>query len=385
MKTHFPHYYRIQREHLKRQFKELVFVMDASALLDIFRLDKPTTEDVFVVLRRYAEQIVIPYHAAEEYNNRIHSVLLEQLHNIDNAQKSFEAFCQLLEAKRNQPYISLLSAKKLQTLKNSISSDFTTQRDYLWEQLLHGELQNQLSELMDGKVLPPFSEEEIHQIKVEGEERYKQKVPPGWKDGAKGENEYGDLINWKEILRYARTHQKSIVFVSNDIKEDWICQHEGRTVCPDYRLLKEFYETVNNSELLFHIYTLDRFLDFVREQDATVVSETTIEQVRDVIWDGKVFDTLRFNFDGIQDALATIREHNERINSMTIPLTGFENYSTLVLALNSLRSEKEKATEMEAEDAQTEEDVKEKDNEKSQQEQSGGVDKDNEVDSDKNG
>lgn len=385
MKTHFPHYYRIQREHLKRQFKELVFVMDASALLDIFRLDKPTTEDVFVVLRRYAEQIVIPYHAAEEYNNRIHSVLLEQLHNIDNAQKSFEAFCQLLEAKRNQPYISLSSAKKLQTLKNSISSDFTTQRDYLWEQLLHGELQNQLSELMDGKVLPPFSEEEIHQIKVEGEERYKQKVPPGWKDGAKGENEYGDLINWKEILQYARTHQKSIVFVSNDIKEDWICQHEGRTVCPDYRLLKEFYETVNNSELLFHIYTLDRFLDFVREQDTTVVSETTIEQVRDVIWDGKVFDTLRFNFDGIQDALATIREHNERINSMTIPLTGFENYSTLVSALSSLRSEKEKATEMEAEDAQTVEDVKEKDNEKSQQEQSGGVDKDNEVDSDKNG
>ena len=382
MKTHFPHYYRVQREHLIKQFGELVFVMDASALLDIFRLDKSTTQDVFAVLHRYAEQIVIPYHAAKEYNNRIHSVLLEQLHNIDNAQKSFDAFCQLLEAKHNQPYISLSSAKKLQTLKNSISSDFKTQRDYLWEQLIHGDLQNQLSELMDGKVLPPFSDEEIQQIKEEGEGRYKQKVPPGWKDGSKGENEYGDLINWKEILRYAKTHQKSIVFVSNDQKEDWICQHEGRTVCPDYKLLKEFYETVNNKELLFHIYTLDRFLDFVREQDTTVVSENTIEQVRDVILDGRMFDNLNFSYNGIQAALDTIREHNEKINSMTI--TGFESYSKLISALSSLRGEKEQVAEMDIEDARNSEEVKETEDEKSEQEQSECSDKDNEINLDKN-
>lgn len=311
MKSQFPEYYRVTRADLTKRFGELIFIFDASALLDIFRLDRTLTKEIFEVFERYSSQIAIPYHAAEEYNKRIHSVLQEQLRNIDNAQNAFDAFAKMLEAKRNQPYISTNSAQKLKALKNSIQRDFQEQRQYLLEQLLHGEFQNKMIDVLDGKVMSSFTKEDLQQIQEEGARRYEQKIPPGWKDNTKGENAYGDLINWKEILRYAKQQQKSIVFVTNDQKEDWICKYDGKIVCPHYELLREFYQEVGNNQLIFHIYTLDRFLDFVHEQDKDSISEGTIEQVRDLL-NGNSIMFLTDSMSRLQESLAKISEASSK-------------------------------------------------------------------------
>ena len=316
MKSQFPEYYRVTRADLTDRFEDLIFIFDASALLDIFRLDKTLANEIFEVLESYSDQIAIPYHAAEEYNKRIHDVLQEQLHNIDDAQRAFDAFAGMLEAKRNQPYISAKSTQKLRSLKNSIQGDFQEQRQYLLEQLLHGEFQNKMSDVLDGKVMEPFTEEELRQIQEEGAKRYEQKVPPGWKDNTKGENAYGDLINWKEILRYAKQHQKSIIFVTNDQKEDWICKFEGKIVCPHYGLLREFYQVVGNNHLIFHIYTLDRFLDFVHEQDKDSVSEGTIEQVRDLLTENSLY-SLTNSMVSIQETMAKFAETSSKYRDLT--------------------------------------------------------------------
>ena len=315
MKSRFPEYYRVTREALKSRFEELVFIFDANALLDIFRLPNPITREVFEVLERYSDQIEIPYHAAEEYNGRIHSVLQEQLRNINTAQSAFNEFVKSLEAKRNQPYISANSAKKLKMFKNSIQRDFQVQREYLLDQLLHGEFQNKMSEVLDGRVLPPFTAEEIQQIEAQGAKRYEQKIPPGWKD--KGENAYGDLINWKEILRYAKEHQKSVVLVTNDQKTDWMCKYEGKTICPHYELLREFYQTVDNNQLVFHIYTLDRFLDFVHDHDKDSVSEDAISQVREVLNENNVMEMFK--------AMAKMEETFAKISEVSSKYKGFSD------------------------------------------------------------
>ena len=106
MKTKFRGYYHIHKEDLLSKFSDCLFVFDANALLDIFRLNKSLTEQVFNVLKNYSAQIRIPYHAAEEYNNRINDVLMDQYTKIKTAKSNFNCFEESLNAKRNQPYIS---------------------------------------------------------------------------------------------------------------------------------------------------------------------------------------------------------------------------------------------------------------------------------------
>lgn len=334
MKNLFPEYYRVNKKDLQERFKDLVFVFDANVLLDIFRLDQSITKEIFDVIKRYSSQIVIPYHAAEEYNKKIHIVLLQQLEKIVAAQKAFDGFVQLLEAKRNQPYISSSSNEKLKDLKDSIQQDFDIQSKYLQEQLLHGELQNKMSLLLEGKVLAPFTVDEIETIKKEGENRYNNKIPPGWKDNTKGENSYGDLINWKEILRFAKDNQKSVVFVTSDQKEDWVYKYNGMTVCPHYELLREFHQSVGNTKLIFHIYTLDRFLKFVHDQDETLISEGTVKQVRDILGDLQ------------QPNIAnTISKFQESLKSITETSRKYREYTELMNKIQSMNNVKKMSGE----------------------------------------
>jgi hypothetical protein len=50
--------------------------------------------------------------------------------------------------------------------------------------------------------------------------RFKGRVPPGYKDGGKPENAFGDLIFWQEILEHAKD-TPTVLVLSNDKKVDW--------------------------------------------------------------------------------------------------------------------------------------------------------------------
>ncbi len=258
-------------------------MFDACALLDIYRMKKEVTDDVFKVMEHLKEQIRIPYHVAEEYFDNIHEVLNTQISNIKSSRTDFNKFVQTLEAKRSQPYISKKTTDLLAKLKVQVEKDFKLQEDYVKDQLIHGEYQNRMNNLLEGKVLEPFSKEEIAEIEKEGEQRRENKVPPGYKDANKSSNRCGDLINWKEILRFAKESGKSIVIVSSEQKEDWVLREQGCIICLRYELLAEFYETIGNHDQLIHFLSLDLFLELAREKDAQVVSEATVNEVKNYV------------------------------------------------------------------------------------------------------
>lgn len=280
MKSHFSQYYRISTNDLLGKFEDCVFVFDACALLDIFRLKQDLVDDIFKVIDHYKDQIRIPYHAASECFKDINVVLTKQIDNINASKKSFDDFSQTFQAQRNYPYITDEASKLLASLKEQIEKDFSSQTKYIENQLIYGSHQNKLFNLLEGKVLKPFSPEEISAIEKEGELRYSEKIPPGWKDASKGDNRYGDLINWKEILRFAKESGKSIIYVSNDVKEDWVANVKGKKIGVLPQLLKEFYTTVGNSDQLFHVYTLDRFLAFINDHDKDVISEEAVQDIQ---------------------------------------------------------------------------------------------------------
>lgn len=283
MKSKFPEYYRIHKEDLLAHFDECIFIFDACALLDIYRLKMELTEDVFKVLEHLKEQIRIPYHVAEEYTKNIHEVLNKQLQTIKDSRSNFDSIVKAFESKRSHPYLSKNSTDLISKLKRQVEKDFKEQEDYIKDQLIHGNYQNRMAEILDGKVLESFSAEEILSIQTEGATRYENKIPPGYKDANKSDNRYGDLINWKEILRYAKECGKHIIIVSSEIKEDWVTKEQGQIVGLRYELIKEFYNEVGNSDQYVHFFSLDRFLEFAREKDEQVVTQETVDEVKDYV------------------------------------------------------------------------------------------------------
>lgn len=98
-----------------------------------------------------------------------------------------------------------------------------------------------------GHVLPSPSQEEIFKWCEEGQDRYKKEIPPGFKDAKNkdGVRKYGDLIIWKELLKFACEQKKDIIFITDDVKADWWeTDNDQRVFHP--MLINEFKKTGRN-------------------------------------------------------------------------------------------------------------------------------------------
>jgi len=86
----------------------------------------------------------------------------------------------------------------------------------------------------------------------------------------------GTLQRWKQILDYAKAHNKCIIFVTADVKDDWWDECKGEKRC-SHKLKKEFYDNVNAE---FHMYTPERFIDEAMKFYDLDYSEEIVEEVK---------------------------------------------------------------------------------------------------------
>jgi hypothetical protein len=115
----------------------------------------------------------------------------------------------------------------------------------------------------------------------EGKFRYENEIPPGYKDEDDkiGFQMYGDLILWFQIIDYAKKNDCPIIFVTNDIKEDWWHQDkEGEAKeTPRHELLYEFKDKTKQG---IWFYTTDQLIFKANQYLKTDISETVIEEIK---------------------------------------------------------------------------------------------------------
>jgi len=108
-----------------------------------------------------------------------------------------------------------------------------------------------------------FPNEKLEEIYTKGRERYEKKVPPGYADNqkkGKGNEIYGDLVIWMEIIQYAKKENKDIIFITSDNKEDWFDKCNGKTIGPRSELRMEFKEETGK---MYYAYSLHSFLNYI--------------------------------------------------------------------------------------------------------------------------
>ncbi len=288
MKDLFPGHFKESDKSLREVWETSLFVFDANILLNLYRYSDTTRKEFLRILDKIKDRAWLPHRAAEEYLTNRLTVIGQQEKSYMGMVKSIESLKRDLENVRQHPFVSKGVMKKVSDVFDELCSELEDNKSVHTTRISSDEIKDSIASIFETSVGLPYEKDRLEQLIAEGEERYKQKIPPGFMDGSKaGDSEvftekcrkYGDLIIWTQVIDKATELDKGVVLVTDDKKEDWLEKFEGKTVGPRPELVKEFKDRTNQT---FHMYPADRFLELARENLGEQVSEEIVEEIREV-------------------------------------------------------------------------------------------------------
>lgn len=292
LKELFPEFYqsKLDMKDLSSENENLL-VLDTNYLLDILQLPTTVSKKYIEALEKVKENIYIPYLVALEFNFKKSSLKKRKIKKIRKYKNEIEQ--SVVNIKKKIDEIDLVDkeekeiftdepltmtedylAELKKVIDSKVSSMITEEENELYERLIS---------VIENKVGNKYSQEWIDEIEKEGEERYEQNIPPGFNDSSKEDEidslrmygdikycrKYGDLIIWKDIIKYSKEYTKmgkKVVFITNDgkakQKRDLLYKVDDLTVGPNIHLMNELYMEANKE---LHILNNLRFVQLVND------------------------------------------------------------------------------------------------------------------------
>lgn len=258
---------------------EVRIIIDTNILLDLVRYPIYMSKNILEIFNKCIDLLWMPYQVFNEYESNKNKVFGDYKkkyqhfqNDLLNCAGNFEKnIKKILDSGNRYNYHGLedleyhinksldILRNNIKNYKNSIGTEFSlTQEDN--PEIIH-EIEDLVKKLKDneqtGKKLK--IQEEINLIK-EGEIRYKYKIPPGYKDTEKSDiSKFGDLFIWKEIIEFSKNQPyKTILFITNDLKEDWWELGKNNKISKiNSSLKREFDENCKDASIEF--FSLDEF------------------------------------------------------------------------------------------------------------------------------
>lgn len=245
-------------------------------------------------------RLSLPSWVASEYSNR---VITNKLSNYtykgnntspDNAKKMYESLHEMASLFVDDDILAKNEfndgrERFLENFRSAISS-LSKYTRVLNTEFKVGDVHNEITNHFSKIILNSNLAELCAKANREGDTRFEHRLPPGFKDGAKGENRFGDLIIWYEILEYSKEQKEKfehVLFLSNDEKLDWVYAPKFRAntnsdnrkpvsnkdpiiKIADPRLVAEFNNVVGHSNFtICNLASLIESLSKIRPQDFT--------------------------------------------------------------------------------------------------------------------
>lgn len=261
-------------------WEKAVFVFDTNVLLNLYRYSAKTRNSLLAAFESFKDRIWIPYQVAYEYMNKRCEVIYETVQRYDQFKKEIDNFTnkavETLRLTSNDDEISELKRYLFKWLDNN------KDRNLLVLSAEEDEILDKILAIFEGRVGEKIDDTELNLIKEEGKKRYDKSIPPGYKDDRKKKNQeddnnaYGDLIIWKQIIKYAKEKSVGIVYVTHDQKEDWWNIAKGKTIGPRIELRKEFMTETNQE---FHMYSMNSFISTYNKMNEIPIDKSAVNEV----------------------------------------------------------------------------------------------------------
>lgn len=115
-----------------------------------------------------------------------------------------------------------------------------------------------------------------------------KKIPPGYADlKEKKDNPdsslYGDFVIWKELIKKSKEDNKDMIFITDDQKEDWFLQKDGKKYGARPELRAEFYKATNNHNI--YVCSMNTFISQSNHFFEAKVEEQKLRSLANIIMD----------------------------------------------------------------------------------------------------
>lgn len=264
MRKMFEGWYPKTAKEVAEIWENAIFVPDANILLHCVRHPAAVREELLRLLGALKPSLWIPYQVALEFHRNRLDVERASVDAYDqvtrDCEKAIRQARDQLRQLRAHPTIDI--ERELSALDMYIS-DFKMRIEdarSAHPAVEIGAVVDRLTDLFKDRVGDRWPEAELAKIKKEGETRYAAKRPPGYLDAKKDGDVYrkfGDLIIWRDMIAKAKTENRPVIFISDDVKEDWWWIHKGKKIGPRPELVEEFKL---ESKQDFHIYEFGNFI-----------------------------------------------------------------------------------------------------------------------------
>lgn len=269
LKNYFPEFYqeKLLPEDLNSD-KNNIIILDTNYLLDILRYPTNVATKYLNALEKVCKNIYIPYLVALEFNFQKSNIKKRKKQQVDDYKNHIDNSISKLRENINKIDLINDTTEKESFTSNliEITENFHKKLKIAVEKNLETAITNEeqniydrLIDIIGDKIGEEYSQQDIDKIEKEGITRYEQGIPPGFSDEEKGKDgeltrsygkikyqkKYGDLIIWKDILKYSQAikNASKVIFITNDgtsnKKHDLMYRVGSMTVGPHISLLNE--------------------------------------------------------------------------------------------------------------------------------------------------
>lgn len=283
MQDLFYGHYKPTKSELEVLWRESIFVFDANILLNLYRYSESTREGFLRIIASISDRVWLPYQVAEEFfANRIKTTG-DQAKSYDAVEKFLAVIMENIENQKRHPFIKTELYTELESVVNKVKLEFKDNVAELNKRIYDDEILKKLTDIFSGKISHKPTNTELDVLTKDGEDRYEMKIPPGYKDGNKDTSgnryrKFGDLIIWRSMIEKAKNEKRSIIFITDDEKEDWWLIYNGRTIAPLPALIQEFFDEAGQR---FYIFNATRFVENATEYSEQKVSPEIISELKD--------------------------------------------------------------------------------------------------------
>jgi hypothetical protein len=278
-------YPRTAAEH-QRFIADGLVSLDTNVLIHLYRLTPDVRSDILALFRRLGDRLWISHQVGTEFHQNRFNVIKE-LEETERKLRTAvaEAAARLdntISGFRDHPAIDKTELRKtvaagFADIKSYI--DEVTRGSYLSVQaaIRSDDVLDSITDLLDGKVGTPYSDERMRELEEEADKRFKELIPPGYEDAKKKDGRrYGDYVLWRQLIDEAVKRKVPVLFVTNDQKDDWYRRVDRFTVGPRHELVTEMQREAGVD---FHLQTFALFVDTAPTYLSTALNEATVTEV----------------------------------------------------------------------------------------------------------
>lgn len=278
MRNTFCGFYSLSDEDVIRRIwnsDKTIFIFDTNCLLNLYRCEDKTRDDILSVMARVSHNIWLPFFVCLEYQKNRRNVITESIDSLNKISNSLNKVVNSVTDSLSEGKVKKHLYNSLSEGVHSLQSEIKPLIDkFIQEHIeprinsktkinIKDTIRDEIDNLVSEKCGSPPTKEWVSNVNSNGDYRYKNLIPPGFLDSTKKgkkhyrglefEDKYGDLYIWMEILDKCHSENiENVILICDDNKDDWWYETKGITHGPLESLQTEIYanSNVKNFKLL---------------------------------------------------------------------------------------------------------------------------------------